>query len=387
MNIIPTISLQSKLTQVVIKLNRECNLACTYCYYINENTQNRGLFLDVGVFETFVQGYDKYCQSLNITGNIVFHGGEPLLLSYPKMIRFLEIVRGAKTNFKITLQTNGTLLNEKWLSILQSFRVSVGVSLDGPPAVHDKHRLYRGGRPSYNAVLRAIDAIRSADLSVGVLAVADPEVSGAEVLSHFVDIGVDWADLLMPIYDHSTLPSDTDFQLGLNEYFFSAFVEWLSGTGERLPVRLFEQLVLHAAGFQSGFFPLGTTSWERFAVLEADGTLCRLEELAEIDRKSGTNFYRFGHVRTAADISNFVETSRILYSRLHGDRLPTNCTDCSANGVCRGGPFESRYSEVDGSFNHSSALCGTLYGLATIAQKVVGASASTTKNPLLVATT
>ena len=39
-----------------------------------------------------------------------------------------------------SFQTNGTLVNEAWCAFFAEERVSVGVSIDGPKHLHDRHR-------------------------------------------------------------------------------------------------------------------------------------------------------------------------------------------------------------------------------------------------------
>ena len=65
---------------------------------------------------------------------LIFHGGEPLLMSRP---RFAEIS-----------QANGVLVDADWIDLFERYRVSVGVSLDGARAANDQHRLDQKGRSS-----------------------------------------------------------------------------------------------------------------------------------------------------------------------------------------------------------------------------------------------
>ncbi|HBS47504.1 MAG TPA: anaerobic sulfatase maturase, partial [Paenibacillus sp.] len=48
------------------------------------------------------------------------------------------------------LQTNGTLIHEKWAKFFKRYNFLVGVSLDGPESIHDAHRITVSGKGSYD---------------------------------------------------------------------------------------------------------------------------------------------------------------------------------------------------------------------------------------------
>jgi uncharacterized protein len=58
------------------------------------------------------------------------------------------------------LQTNGLRIDDSWARFLASYRFLLGVSLDGPPDLHDPGRRTRGGQETHGRVLQAIQALR-----------------------------------------------------------------------------------------------------------------------------------------------------------------------------------------------------------------------------------
>src|SRR5207245_6791133 len=46
----------------------------------------------------------------------------------------------------LSIQTNGALLDDRMVGALAEHQIHIGVSLDGGPAAHDRHRRYRSGR-------------------------------------------------------------------------------------------------------------------------------------------------------------------------------------------------------------------------------------------------
>ena len=51
-----------------------------------------------------------------------------------------------------TLQTNGTLIDAQWCEFLREHNFLVGLSIDGPRALHDAYRVDKGGRPTFDDV-------------------------------------------------------------------------------------------------------------------------------------------------------------------------------------------------------------------------------------------
>ena len=46
------------------------------------------------------------------------------------------------------MQTNGTLLTDEWGEFLKENDFLVGISIDGPPEMHDAYRVDKGGKPT-----------------------------------------------------------------------------------------------------------------------------------------------------------------------------------------------------------------------------------------------
>jgi uncharacterized protein len=91
--------------------------------------------------------------------SVVFHGGEPLLFGAARLANLAAELRKAApsgTRCDVSLQTNGVLLTAEALSILADADIGISISLDGPRAVHDLHRLTPGGQSSHKDTERAL---------------------------------------------------------------------------------------------------------------------------------------------------------------------------------------------------------------------------------------
>jgi uncharacterized protein len=91
--------------------------------------------------------------------SVIFFGGEPLL-EMELMERVVPYIREkeGETSKKasLSLSTNGLLLTRETVDFLVKNRIGCQVSLDGPPEIHDRNRIFPDGRGSYEQVLSGV---------------------------------------------------------------------------------------------------------------------------------------------------------------------------------------------------------------------------------------
>jgi uncharacterized protein len=135
-----------------------CNLDCSYCFYLHKqnllDTCTKWHMPD-DVLEKFIRQYIQG-QGHN---EIVFswQGGEPTLLGlefFEKVVTFEKKYASGK-QIENDLQTNGVLLDDQWCEFLRRNHFLVGLSIDGPQGLHDKHRLDKAGNPTFDKVYHA----------------------------------------------------------------------------------------------------------------------------------------------------------------------------------------------------------------------------------------
>lgn len=121
---------------VVIKVTRDCNLRCKYCYVADKDKyKNEKMSFDVfkALIDRIIE--DKTQNNDYRPFNIVFHGGEPTLLGYDTLNLFLSYAydsfKSHNLDVSIGIQTNATLLNDELLRLLKDFNVNIGLSFDG----------------------------------------------------------------------------------------------------------------------------------------------------------------------------------------------------------------------------------------------------------------
>lgn len=146
------------LSTLVLNVNTGCNLSCTYCYKEDLAVPAAGERL---ALDTAIQGIELLLAEGHSREriNVAFFGGEPLtameliraVVDYTER-RCAELAK--EVDFSLT--TNATLLDEAIIDYLDAHRFGIAVSMDGPRAVHDRHRLTVGGQGSYQAAARKV---------------------------------------------------------------------------------------------------------------------------------------------------------------------------------------------------------------------------------------
>ena len=122
---------------LVMKVTRDCNLRCKYCYLKNKDNY-KGEIIDFELFKVVIQRIIKDKLKSNNHHekfSLVFHGGEPLLLDSEKFAIMLDYAQNEfnknSINYDFCVQTNLTLLDEEKALLMQKYNVHVGASFDG----------------------------------------------------------------------------------------------------------------------------------------------------------------------------------------------------------------------------------------------------------------
>jgi uncharacterized protein len=110
-----------------------------------------------------------------------FAGGEPLL-NLALMEKVMGYTRQRRPDARFSVQTNGTLLDEKAAALFKRYRVAIGVSLDGKVETNEMQRGCSAG------TLSGILLLRDCGLSVNITTVVTRE--NAEKLREIVDMAV-----------------------------------------------------------------------------------------------------------------------------------------------------------------------------------------------------
>ena len=164
-----------KHVQLMMKpASSNCNLRCAYCFYEDE-CKNREIpsygIMKEAVLETVVR---KALEAAEESCTFGFQGGEPTLAGlefFEKFIAFTKKYKKPETKLYFCLQTNGTLLDEKWTEFLRENHFLVGISLDGTKEIHDRNRQDAGGKGTFQKILKNAKNLQKNHVEVNILCV------------------------------------------------------------------------------------------------------------------------------------------------------------------------------------------------------------------------
>ncbi|MCR4507763.1 radical SAM protein [Pseudomonas sp. 32.2.56] len=170
---------------ITVFINNQCNLRCSYCRFepLTHHAVEHG-----------VMNLPRVVSAINSLSNpgetieIHFQGGEPFLQmeSINEVCTNLtESSNDVRYGFHVT--TNGTILNNRAISIIQKHKIRVTVSLDGIKSEHDKLRIYPSGQGSFNKAIKTISALQEQSIPFGVFCVVSEPDKLLEIYDYFVN--------------------------------------------------------------------------------------------------------------------------------------------------------------------------------------------------------
>jgi uncharacterized protein len=123
-------------TFFLIDFTNICNFNCIYCFRDLKN--NREITLEhLNAICDYIVDYCRKHRISRIT--VQPWGGEPLL-AYKKIIYCYNRISKFGINVNMTIETNGSILNEEIIKFIKNFDVQIGISIDGSECLHNKQR-------------------------------------------------------------------------------------------------------------------------------------------------------------------------------------------------------------------------------------------------------
>ncbi|MFH1393243.1 MAG: radical SAM protein [Patescibacteria group bacterium] len=146
-------------------ISEACNFRCTYCIHFN-NLKTSDRIKNPKKFMTFKIAKDAVDQYLKILrrhgkniASVNFGGGEPLL-AWPVIVQVIEYCQlkySEKFKFKLSINTNASLITADIARKLKKYHVKIASSLDGLRDGNDQVRLTKSGGGTFKAIMRGFD--------------------------------------------------------------------------------------------------------------------------------------------------------------------------------------------------------------------------------------
>ncbi|MEV6690317.1 FxsB family cyclophane-forming radical SAM/SPASM peptide maturase [Micromonospora sp. NPDC051196] len=348
-------------SEFILKVHSRCNLACDYCYMYelaDRRARTDPPLMSADIFDRSCARIAEHAQAHALSAvRVVLHGGEPLLVGAATLARMAEQLRLAVSPAvaRISVQTNGTLLDERALSVLADADVLIGVSLDGDRVANDRHRRYASGLGSFDAVDRALRVlVERPEAYAGILCVIDLAADPRGTYEALLRYEPPMIDFLLPHANWDVPPpraGQGDDAYG--RWLSDAFDAWYDAPRRRTRVRIFEELLNLLLGGQSRTESLGLSPVAA-VVVNTDGGYEQVDTL-----RSSYPGAVDTHLSVFADSFDQVLRHPAVAIRQAGvSGLADECRACPIHQVCGGGNYPHRYRA--GSFRNRSVYCQDL---------------------------
>jgi uncharacterized protein len=327
-----------------------CNLDCTYCYYLSKEMLYTGSHFRMSneLLEEYIRQYIAAQCVPAVT--FVWQGGEPTLMGLDFFQTAVELQdKYSKPGIRIenALQTNGTILDDEWCQFLREHDFLVGISLDGPRALHNIYRKGKDGSPTFDRVMAGIELLKKHRVDFNVLVcVSTANVEHPLEVYRFIRDEVNARFMqFIPIVERNDKASCqemgvvTDCSITGKQYghfLVSIFDEWVRHDVGRVSLQIIDTALANWLGEPGGLCVFSETCGAGLA-LEHNGDLYSCDHFVDPAYKLGNIF----EVSLAAMAAS-EQQRQFGLDKLQ--TLPRFCLECEVRSMCNGGCPKNRIS-------------------------------------------
>ena len=156
-----------ELNSLCLGVTEQCNLRCTYCGFSGTYKGNRVHNSTYMSFDVARRGLDFLKQHSTLSDGVIlnFYGGEPLLNAslIKQCVEYANKIFGRKPVY-FYMTTNATLLNDEICKMLIDNDFSIVVSIDGPKEMHNRYRVDRANKGSFDRIEHNLKKLQDLDL-------------------------------------------------------------------------------------------------------------------------------------------------------------------------------------------------------------------------------
>jgi uncharacterized protein len=235
---------------LTLHLTTACNMRCAYCYAPPEAGPVMSLETGVRTLELAAKLNEGE------PSGVIFFGGEPLLCRErieALVAHGLAMKAEGRARFHFKITTNGSLLDDDFLSFANDTGLLVAMSMDGTQQAHDAHRRFADGGPSHARLAPKLDLLLRFQPHATVLSVVNPDTVqdfGASVVE-LIERGVRY---LVVSVNYSASWSEDQLEQLVEQYeILAGHYEAWTRAGRKFYLSPFEMCIgTHLAGPDAG---------------------------------------------------------------------------------------------------------------------------------------
>jgi len=346
-----------------------CNLDCSYCFFLSKELLYPGSrFRMAGdLLETYLrQLIEAQAGAPEVV--VAWQGGEPTMMGLDFFRRSVELADSMKQPgqaISYTIQTNATLLDDDWAAFFKEHGFLVGVSIDGPRAIHDTYRVNKAGKGSFDQVMKGLAALRrhGADWNALTTVHVASQDHGREVYAflrdecgarfmQFIPIveraneqtltaaNAGWGEQVRdrPLYTQqgNLVTGRTVSPGGYGRFLIDIFEDWVRADIGEVYVQMFDVALANWYGEPPGLCVHSETCGLALA-LEHTGDVYSCDHYVE-------PAYRLGNIGQRHLLDLVASPAQERFGQAKKDTLPRYCLDCDVRFACHGGCPKDRFA-------------------------------------------
>jgi uncharacterized protein len=335
-----------------------CNLACSYCFYLEKVHLYRGggsLRMSKEVLDAYIRDYIAAQPGSEV--HFAWQGGEPTLLGlefFREAVALQERYAGGRI-VKNAFQTNGILLDAEWAEFFARHEFLVGLSIDGPRELHDAYRVDRGGQPTFERVMAGLEALKARKVEFNTLTTVNRKNARhpGEVYRFLKKTGSGYIQFipiverdapaagtvpglwLAPPPDHPSM-ADADSAAtpwsvrpaDYGEFLCRIFDEWVGQDVGRVFVQQFDAALANWVGEPPGICVFSNNCGRAVAV-EHNGDIYSCDHYVYPE-------YRLGNLLNTSFASMVDSPVQRRFGEAKSAALPRYCRECPVEFACHG---------------------------------------------------
>lgn len=362
-----------------------CNLDCTYCFFLSKAAlyPNAKSHMPEATLEAYIRQLLEAHRTPEVT--VAWQGGEPTLMGldfFKRSVEFVDKYQLPGQQVEYSFQTNGVLLDDAWCAFLKQNNFLVGLSVDGPEAIHDTYRVNKGGQGTFKQVMRGWEHLRRHGVDFNILCTVNAanQHHGRKVYRFLRDeLHAEWMQFI-PIVERATAETLPIANLGWSErpggqrllytqqgslvtersvggeqygrFLVDIYEEWIRHDVGQVFVQLFD-VTLHAY-FGQHLLCIHAPTCGYGPALEHNGDLYACDHFVEPD-------YLLGNIHDTHMIELVASPKQRTFGDNKRDLLTRQCQACDVRALCNGGCPKDRFVTArDGEPGHNY-LCHGFY--------------------------
>ena len=351
-----------------------CNIDCEYCFYLEKEKlypdAGKSWRMDDEVLERYVRQQIE-AQDVPVA-EFAWQGGEPTLLGVDFFRRAVDLQKRYADGKEITnaFQTNGILLDDEWGPFLADNGFLVGLSVDGPQPLHDRYRVDKGQKPTFDRVMAGLEVLKKHSVQFNTLTVLQRHnADHPETVYRFLkEIGSQFMQFI-PIVERATeVPAIDGLELVAPDFEGDARVtRWSVGSAQygKFLCRVFDEWVRADVGeYFVQIFDVSLGSW-----VGQNASLCIFAETcgsALVIEHNGDLYscdhyvypeHKLGNVREQTIREMVASQQQRTFGQDKKDLLPRYCRECDFRFACNGGCPKHRFDKTPGGEDGLNYLC------------------------------